>query len=70
MAMPVPPAVKNEIRAVLLSQIGGVPVDNFPKDFVKLLGHRLEWRALGYNTSLQLFESIPDTVRQVSTLSF
>ena len=61
----VPDMVKKEIRSVLLSKIGGVPLQQFSSDFTKLVGHRLEWKSFGFQSVTQLLEAIPDVARFV-----
>ena len=62
-AKEIPDAVKRNIRAVLLSKIGGVPLDKFGKDYRELLGQPFPFRDLGYPTLKQCLASIQDAVR-------
>ncbi|XP_070542865.1 uncharacterized protein [Ptychodera flava] len=59
----VPEKTKIGIRAVLLSKIGGVAVEDFHKDFKKLLGTHFNFREMGFSTILECMRSIPDVVR-------
>ena len=55
--------VKRNVRAVLLSKIGGVPLESFNKDYKSLLGDHLPYRKLGYSNLEQALQAMPDAVR-------
>ncbi|XP_071795305.1 uncharacterized protein [Asterias amurensis] len=55
--------VKKDTRGVLLSRMGGVPLDKFNRDYQELLGNRFPYRDLGFNDLRSCLESMDDTVR-------
>ncbi|CAH1255030.1 TDRD9 [Branchiostoma lanceolatum] len=59
----VPEAVKKFLRAVLLSEQGGVPVTRLHKDYKNLIGHVLDWRGLGFTRVEDFVKSMPDVCR-------
>lgn len=61
----VPEQLKREIRAVLLSKIGGVPLTQLPKDYSKLTCQRIPWQRFGFNNLEELLAAIPDVAQYV-----
>lgn len=59
----IPEEIKKSVRAVLLSKIGGVPLESFSSDFKKLAGYPLRFNKLGFSTLRQFLEAMPDHVR-------
>ncbi|XP_071955124.1 uncharacterized protein [Antedon mediterranea] len=59
----IPEAVKKYVRAVLLSQIGGVSLKRFPSDYNKLIGENFPMRSLGFSSLLTCMQAMPDVVR-------
>ncbi|XP_030832419.1 uncharacterized protein LOC100892920 isoform X2 [Strongylocentrotus purpuratus] len=59
----IPEEIKKSVRAVLLSKIGGVPLESFSSDFKKLAGYPLRFNKLGFPTLRQFLEAMPDHVR-------
>ena len=55
--------IKKDIRSVLLSRVGGVPIAEFSKDYKKLVGSFLTPRHFGFSDLMSLLESIPDVAR-------
>ncbi len=55
--------VKKDTRGVLLSRIGGVPLEGFNRDYRELLGNRFPYRDLGFPDLRSCLESMDDTVR-------
>ena len=68
MSVEVPEYLQKEIRAVLLSKIGGVPLSELRKDYKKLIGHDLDYSSLGFRSLKQLLLSIPDVARYMGDL--
>ena len=62
-AKEIPDNVKRNVRAVLLSKIGGVETDKFNSDYKALLGEHFPFRKLGYQTLNQGLQAMPDVVR-------
>ncbi|KAK2157072.1 hypothetical protein LSH36_199g00004 [Paralvinella palmiformis] len=65
MSRQVPEHLQKEIRAVLLSKIGGVQLSDLQKDYRQLLCHSLDYRSLGFKNLKQFLLSIPDAARIV-----
>ena len=59
----IPEDIKKRVRAVLLSKIGGVPLQAFPSDYKKLEGKPLHYKELGFKTLRECLEAMPDAVR-------
>ncbi|XP_041464433.1 uncharacterized protein LOC121415319 isoform X2 [Lytechinus variegatus] len=59
----IPEELKKFTRAVLLSKIGGVPLEKFGSDFKKLAGYPLHFKELGFSTLRLFLEAMPDAVR-------
>eukprot|EP00058_Branchiostoma_floridae_P005328 XP_002590816.1 hypothetical protein BRAFLDRAFT_125731 [Branchiostoma floridae] len=59
----VPDEVKKFIRAVLLSEQGGVPVRRLCTDYRNLIGHVLDWRGLGFTRLEDFVKAMPDVCR-------
>ncbi|XP_078678342.1 uncharacterized protein LOC144914320 isoform X2 [Branchiostoma floridae x Branchiostoma belcheri] len=59
----VPDEVKKFLRAVLLSQQGGVPVKRLRNDYQNLIGHVLDWRGLGFTRIEDFVKAMPDVCR-------
>lgn len=59
----VPKGIRREIRAVLLSKQGGVPLHTFLRDYQKLTDTRLDLREMGYSSIRAFIGAIPDTAR-------
>eukprot|EP00058_Branchiostoma_floridae_P004055 XP_002589543.1 hypothetical protein BRAFLDRAFT_232620 [Branchiostoma floridae] len=59
----VPDEVKKFIRAVLLSEQGGVPVRRLCMDYRNLIGHVLDWRGLGFTRLEDFVKAMPDVCR-------
>ncbi|XP_054756297.2 uncharacterized protein LOC129262237 [Lytechinus pictus] len=59
----IPEELKKFTRAVLLSKIGGVPLEKFSSDFKNLAGYPLHFEELGFSTLRSLLEAMPDAVR-------
>lgn len=63
MAERIPECEKRNVRAVLLSQIGGVLVSDFSKDYRKLLQSTLDIKQYGFRSMTDFVEAMPDVVR-------
>lgn len=61
----VPEEIKRNLRSVLLSQKGGVPLSMLIRDYKKLVGTNLNVRGLGFTDLPALLESVPDVARSV-----
>ncbi|XP_048733674.2 uncharacterized protein LOC125649880 isoform X2 [Ostrea edulis] len=59
----VPDQVKRNIRAVLLSKVGGVLVSDLVKDYKSLLKESLRFKDLGFSNIKEFVEAIPDVCR-------
>lgn len=67
-AMPVntvPDNVKRNVRAVLLSKVGGVLVSDLVKDYKSLLKEPLKFKDLGFGTIKEFVEAMPEVCRSV-----
>ncbi|KAK3801754.1 hypothetical protein RRG08_043770 [Elysia crispata] len=60
MSSQVPEEIKRNVRAVLLSKVGGVPMGMFIKDYKSLVLAQLDYRGLGFQTLQAFFKSIPE----------
>jgi len=56
-------ATKKVIRSVLLSHPRGLILEAFRKEYIEFEGRYLDYCLLGYDTVLDYFRSIPDTVQ-------
>ena len=63
MSSQVPEEIKRNVRAVLLSKVGGVPMGMFIKDYKSLVLAQLDYRGLGFQTLQAFFKSIPEIAR-------
>ena len=61
----VPEEIKKNLRSVLLSQSGGVPLNALINDYKKLVGKHLDVRGLGFPNLPALLNSIPDVAKLV-----
>ncbi|KAK7492560.1 hypothetical protein BaRGS_00016226 [Batillaria attramentaria] len=61
----VPEGLKNSVRAVLLSKLGGVLMTQFLSDFEELVKEPLNFKRLGFETLEAFLRAIPDTARYV-----
>ena len=60
----VPPEIKKNVRAVLLSMIGGVSLEKFQSDYRTLVaGQPLDPPRLGFCSLLDFLKAMPDVVR-------
>jgi len=59
----VPENIKINIRSVLLTRSGGIPVNELIRDYKNLVYSHLDVRGLGFNNLHHLLESIPDVAR-------
>ena len=59
----VPDHIKKNVRAVLLSKVGGILVSDFCKDYKSLLREQLNLKQLGFNNLNELIKALPDVVR-------
>ncbi|XP_062575711.1 uncharacterized protein LOC134237599 [Saccostrea cucullata] len=59
----VPDQVKKNIRAVLLSKVGGVLVSDLIKDYKSLLKEPLRFKDLGFSSIKEFVDAIPDVCR-------
>ncbi|XP_005091642.2 uncharacterized protein LOC101850625 [Aplysia californica] len=64
--MMIPEEVKKNVRAVLLSRTGGVPLNQFLYDYQKLLCEPLMFKPLGFSSLHKFMEAIPDVARIVN----
>lgn len=55
--------LKNNVRAVLLSKIGGVLMTDFLRDYAELVQKPLKFQELGFKSLETFFRAIPDTAR-------
>ncbi|XP_064480860.1 tudor domain-containing protein 7-like isoform X2 [Ornithodoros turicata] len=55
--------VATMLRSVLSSEKNGVPVVSLEKEYRLLIGHRIPYRNLGFNSLQSFLESLPDVVR-------
>lgn len=58
--------VKKNLRSVLLSKVGGVPLKNVERDYKSLVGERLNWRQFGFQSFEAFLNEIPDVVKLVA----
>ena len=61
--MDIPDDLKKEIRAVLLSKVGGTSEKDFTKDYKNLCRKRFEYSKYGFKNAGQLLLAIPDIVK-------
>nr|XP_022331627.1 uncharacterized protein LOC111129501 isoform X2 [Crassostrea virginica] len=59
----VPDNVKRNVRAVLLSKVGGVLVSDLVKDYKSLLKEPLKFKDLGFSTIKEFVEAMPEVCR-------
>ncbi|XP_063433919.1 uncharacterized protein LOC134715580 isoform X2 [Mytilus trossulus] len=59
----VPENIKRNVRAVLLSKVGGILVSDFSKDYKSLLKEQLNWRQIGFDNMNDLIKAMPEVVR-------
>ena len=55
--------MRKDTRGVLLSKIGGVPLEKFERDYQALMGKRFPYRDLGFSDLRSCLESMDDAVR-------
>lgn len=63
--MQVPDNVKRNVRAVLLSKVGGVLVSDLVKDYKSLLKEPLRFKDLGFSSIKEFVDAMPDVCRWV-----
>lgn len=61
--MQVPDNVKRNVRAVLLSKVGGVLVSDLVKDYKSLLKEPLRFKDLGFSSIKEFVDAMPDVCR-------
>lgn len=61
--MEVPDNVKRNVRAVLLSKVGGVLVSDLVKDYKSLLKEPLRFKDLGFSTIKEFVDAMPEVCR-------
>lgn len=61
--MQVPDNVKRNVRAVLLSKVGGVLVSDLVKDYKSLLKEPLKFKDLGFSSIKEFVDAMPDVCR-------
>ncbi|GFR96343.1 tudor domain-containing 7 protein [Elysia marginata] len=63
MSNPVPEEIKRNVRAVLLSKVGGVHLNSFIKDYKSLVLEQFDYRGLGFETLQAFLKTIPEIAR-------
>ncbi|CAC5366100.1 unnamed protein product [Mytilus coruscus] len=58
-----PENIKRNVRAVLLSKVGGILVSDFSRDYKNLLKEQLNWRQIGFDNMNDLIKAMPEVVR-------
>jgi hypothetical protein len=62
----IPESVKVEIRSVLLSKVGGIRINLFPKEFRDLTHRELNYKQYGFTHLAEFFTSMPDVCQSVT----
>ena len=55
--------LKKNLRAVLLSKVGGVELHRIAADYRTYIGHPLPYRHYGFQDVQSLLQAIPDVAR-------
>lgn len=61
----VPDHIKKNVRAVLLSKVGGILVSDFCKDYKSLLREQLNYKQLNFDNINDFIKAMPDVVRYI-----
>lgn len=60
----IPQNIKTNVRAVLLSKVGGIYLDHFLEEYHNLVNKPLLYQRFGFNNIEAFIRSIPDAARQ------
>lgn len=62
--------IKKKLLSVLLSKVGGVPLNKLEADYRRLVREPLEWRNFNFKSLQQFLEALPDVVRLICLVMF